>query len=118
MVASPGVRSTAFSAKVTAVAGSLLASAARARVASPTSPFCWPDALLACCCGAEQPAITVASATSEMAEPKRKGLDIVLPPHFGLFGHSLQFGHVDEQLIERVGHKLLRGTSVHRACES
>jgi hypothetical protein len=43
---------------------------------------------------------------------------MVLPPHFGLVGHSLQFGHFDEQLIERVGHKLLRGTSVHRTCES
>jgi hypothetical protein len=54
----------------------------------------------------------------EIAEPKRIGLDIGLPPLFGLFGHPIQFRHVDEQLVERVGHKLLRGSSVDRACES
>src|SRR5437868_13521446 len=42
---------------------------------------------------------------------------LVLPPAFCLFGQPVQIGHALEQLVERVGHKLLRGAPVHGACE-
>src|SRR5207248_636247 len=42
---------------------------------------------------------------------------LVLPPRFCLFGQPVEIGHALEQLVERIGHKLLRGAPVHSACE-
>ena len=55
--------------------------------------------------------------TIEAAEPLRSDLFIGLTPTFCLIGQPVEIGHALEQLIERVGHKLLRGAPVHSARE-
>ena len=59
----------------------------------------------------------VAKATKDTAEPKRIGLDIILPLAFGLCSHAFEFRHVTEQMIERIGDQLLRRAGIDRASE-
>ena len=64
--------------------------------------------------GAAQPAIIEDKKTIETAVVLRSGWFIELPPVFCLFGQPVEFGHALEQLVERVGHKLLGRASIHR----
>src|SRR5689334_10472497 len=95
-------------------------SAARARVASPTSPLAFPPkpALLTWLCGLAQPAVSDASAMNESVEPKRRALAIGLPPPFGLCGQGIQLRHCCQKLVERVGDDLLGRPAADGACES
>jgi len=36
---------------------------------------------------------------------------------FGGFSHGIEFRHIDQQLVERVGHQLLRRAAIDRASE-
>src|SRR4029079_2335393 len=67
--------------------------------------------------GAAQPARIEARTTIEAAELLRSDLFIGFTPTFCLVGQPVEIGHALEQLVERVGHKLLRGAPVHGACE-
>src|SRR6478672_7272417 len=58
-----------------------------------------------------------ARTTIEAAELLRSDLFIGVTPTFCLLGEPVEIGHALEQLVERVGHKLLRGAPVHSACE-
>ena len=49
---------------------------------------------------------------NETVRPKRTGLDIRLSLAFGLLGHGFEFRHRIEELVERVGHQLLRRAAV------
>src|SRR5436190_15184288 len=93
-------------------------SAICARVASPTSPTLPPKLVappLADC--AAHPASIEASTTIEAAVLLRSACFIGVTPTFCLLGEPVEIGHALEQLVERIGHKLLRGAPVHGACE-
>src|SRR4029078_5567176 len=94
-------------------------SATWARVASPMSPTlppkCEAEAVRAS--GAAQPARIETRATIEAAYLLPSDLFIGFTPTFCLFGEPVEIGHALEQLVERVGHKLLRGAPRHSACE-
>src|SRR5690242_15592180 len=95
-------------------------SAAKARVARPTSPRAFPltPALLTWLCGEAQPAVSDASAMNESVEPKRRALAIGLPPPFGLGGQGIQLRHRSQKLVERVGDDLLGRPAANGARES
>src|SRR4029078_8603076 len=67
--------------------------------------------------GAAQAARIEARTTIEAAELLRSDLFIGFTPTFCLFRQPVEIGHALEQLVDRVGHKLLRGAPVHSACE-
>src|SRR5438270_6603428 len=93
-------------------------SASRARVASPTSPTL-PPKLVApplADCGAAHPA-RMEARTIEAAVLLRSACFIGVTPTFCLLGEPVEIGHALEQLVERIGDKLLRGAPVHGACE-
>src|SRR5438270_2114818 len=93
-------------------------SASRARVASPTSPTLPPKLVAPPLpdCGAAHPA-RMEARTIEAAVLLRSACFIGVTPTFCLLGEPVEIGHALEQLVERIGDKLLRGAPVHGACE-
>src|SRR5437762_11071842 len=92
-------------------------SAAIARMARPISPFALPPKPVATRdWDVAHPPIIDAKATSEIAGPNRRALDIKLPLPFGFLGQSVELRHRSQELIDRVSEdrKSTRLNSSHR----